>query len=91
MAAELYPLHKLLWALRHDADAPARFRADPHGTARSYGVPVEQVDALVQGRLRELYDLGPNPYLLYFGAMESGTARDAYYAALRGAPPAGGA
>lgn len=83
MAADLYPLHKLLWALRNDPEVPTRFRADPHGVSRGYGVPEDQLDALTSGRLRPLYDLGPNPYLLYFGALQSGMGRDEYYAALR--------
>lgn len=83
MTRELYPLHKLLFDLRHNSGSAADLLADPEDTARRYGLPVDQVDAIAKRQFGALYRLGLNPYLLYFGALEAGASRDEYYEDVR--------
>ncbi|MGH9028914.1 MAG: aromatic ring-opening dioxygenase subunit LigA [Acidimicrobiales bacterium] len=77
-------LQQLLWDLRKDKAVAERFRQDPDETLDSYGIEGEERAAMRAFDIKELYELGVNPYLLYFCALEIGVDRADYYARIRG-------
>jgi hypothetical protein len=84
--ANRFELHRLLWDLRRDPAVAMAWEEAPAGVLRRYDLDAEEVDAVVRRDFPALLDLGVSPMLLYFGALEMGVSRDAYYEAL-GRPP----
>lgn len=77
-------LPQLLWDLRKDKTLAARFREDPDAALDAYELEVDERAAMRVFDIRTLYELGVNPYLLYFCALEIGVDRAEYYARIRG-------
>ena len=82
--AEPFELEQLLWDLRHSSEVVGAVQRDPLGTMRDYGLSDEEIDALSSRDFARLLSLGVAPMLLYFGALELGVSRDAYYTAVAG-------
>lgn len=76
---ECYQVEKILWDLRHDESVISRLASNPSETLKSYGLTQEEQDAMLRQDFRKLIELGVNPILLYFGALEMGIARNEYY------------
>lgn len=87
--AEPYELQLLLWDIRHDPELARRAAQDPAAVAARYDLEPAQREAFVARDFPRLLELGASPLLVYFAALDLGTSRDAYLAALRA--PAGGA
>lgn len=80
--SECYQVEKVLWDLRHDSAMVSRLADDAVETLRSYGLTQEEQDAMIGQDFQRLIQLGVNPILLYFGALEMGVPRSEYYAKL---------
>ena len=80
----MYQLQKLLWDVRKDLALAERFRGDPGAVLDEYRIAGTQRRAMLDLDFKTLYDLGANPYLLYFCALQIGVDRAEYYARLRG-------
>lgn len=84
-ALDLAGVHELLGAIRTNNDVADRFRDDPAASCRAYELPAAVALALRALDFRALLDMGVNPLLLFFAALELGVARDEYYRKVRGA------
>lgn len=79
----MYNLHKLLWDIRRDATLAERFRNDPLPILEEYGVDGESRNAMLTLDFKKLHEIGANPYLIYFCAIQLKVDRAAYYAQIR--------
>lgn len=80
----MYELHKLLWDIRKDPALAERFLAAPKPILDEYGVDTEAGEALANFDFKKLHEIGANPYLIYFCALQLKYDRAAYYAQIRG-------
>lgn len=79
----MYSLHKLLWDIRKDPELAERFRADPIAVLDEYGLEGDAREAMIQLDFKRLHEIGANPYLIYFCAIQLKVDREAYYAQIR--------
>jgi hypothetical protein len=80
----MYELHKLLWDIRKDPKLAERFLEEPEPILEAYGVSGEAAEALTNFDFKKLHEIGANPYLIYFCAIQLQYDRAAYYAQIRG-------
>lgn len=80
----MYNLHKLLWEIRKDPTLAKRFLSDPAPVLDEYGVDGEARTAMQNLDFKKLHEIGANPYLIYFCAIQLEVDRDTYYAQIRG-------
>lgn len=80
----MYTMHKLLWDIRNVPEVNERFLADPDDVLDDYGVEGEDRRALRELDFKTLHELGYNPYLIYFCAIQLRVDRADYYAQIRG-------
>lgn len=80
----MFELHKLLWDIRKDAELAERFLAEPSSILDEYGVSGEAGEALASFDFKKLHEIGANPYLIYFCAIQLQFDRAEYYAQIRG-------
>jgi hypothetical protein len=79
----VFELQSFLWAVRKHPELSALFAQDPGAALDSYRVEGPARAALVRLDFKALYEMGANPYLLYFCALQLGVPRETYYADLR--------
>lgn len=79
-----YEMQRFLWDVRHDTSIRARARQDPTAVLAEYQLEPEELAALATLDCSALLQMGANPMLVYFGAMELGVERDRYYALVGG-------
>lgn len=79
----MYNLHQLLWDIRRDPEVTRRFRKNPYPTLDEYGVTGEAREAMLELDFRKLHEIGANPYLIYFCAIQLQVDRADYYAQIR--------
>ncbi|WP_165384175.1 hypothetical protein [Leucobacter triazinivorans] len=79
----MYSLHQLLWDIRKDPALAARFRTNPYPILDEYGVEGEARYAMLELDFKKLHEIGANPYLIYFCAIQLKVDRAAYYAQIR--------
>ncbi|MGO1834429.1 MAG: hypothetical protein ACTH0C_07160 [Actinomycetaceae bacterium] len=80
----MYNMHKLLWDIRNVPAVNERFQAAPDEVLDEYGVTGEDRRALKELDFKALHELGYNPYLIYFCAIQLQVDRADYYAQIRG-------
>lgn len=80
----MFELQKLLWDIRKDPALAASFQSQPDQVLDDYGIEGVERDAMRTLDFKTLYELGANPYLLYFCALQIGVDRAEYYARIRG-------
>jgi Aromatic-ring-opening dioxygenase LigAB, LigA subunit len=80
----LFELQQMLWDIRKDIALAARFQSEPDAVLDSYGINGIEHEAMRTLDFKSLYELGVNPYLLYFCALQIGVDRAEYYARIRG-------
>lgn len=80
----MYELHRLLWGIRKDPALAERFLAEPGPILEEYAISEEAGKALVNFDFKKLHEIGANPYLIYFCALQLKYDRAAYYAQIRG-------
>lgn len=80
----MFDLQRLLWEVRKEPALAAKFQADPDALLDDYGVQGQEREAMRNLDFKTLYELGANPYLLYFCALQIGVDRAEYYARIRG-------
>lgn len=79
----MYNLHSLLWDIRKDPDLAQRFLADPYPVIDEYGLEGEAREAMLHLDFKKLHEIGANPYLIYFCAIQLRVDRERYYAEIR--------
>lgn len=79
----MYKLHKLLWDIRKNPDRARAFRKNPYSVLQAYGIEGETRDALVELDFKKLHEIGANPYLIYFCAIQLQVDRTEYYEQIR--------
>lgn len=84
-----YELQRFLWDVRHDVSIRVRARQDRVAVLAEYQLEPEESAALAALDCRTLLEMGANPMLVYFGAMELGVDRDQYYALVGGSTEKG--
>lgn len=77
-------MHKLLWDIRNVPEVNERFLAHPEDVLDDYAVEGEDRRALRELDFKALHELGYNPYLIYFCAIQLRVDRADYYAQIRG-------
>ena len=82
----VFKLQRLLWDVRRDVAVAQRYLADTDAVLDEYGISGPGRLAMRTFDFKGLFDLGVNPYLLYFCAIQLGVDRTEYYARLRGEP-----
>lgn len=80
----MYTMHKLLWDIRNVPEVNGRFLANPDEVLDDYEVEGEDRRALRELDFKALHELGYNPYLIYFCAIQLQVDRADYYAQIRG-------
>jgi hypothetical protein len=80
---DLAGLHELLSRLRREPALVERFGDDPEGVCAEHDLPPAVRCAMVDLDLARLLELGANPYLLFFAALELGIPRPEYYDRVR--------
>ncbi len=80
----LYSLHMLLWDIRKNPELAKSFLNDPEPVLDEYEVEGEARNTMQNLDFKRLHELGANPYLIYFCAIQLQVDRDAYYAQIRG-------
>lgn len=80
----MYTMHKLLWDIRNVPEVNERFLANPDDVLDDYGVEGVDRRALRELDFKTLHELGYNPYLIYFCAIQLRVDRADYYAQIRG-------
>lgn len=79
----MYAVHKLLWDVRRDPATARRFHDTPDEVLDEYSITGEERESMRTLDLKRLYDVGANPYLLYFCALQLGVPRQEYYDHIR--------
>ncbi|TQO20035.1 aromatic-ring opening dioxygenase LigAB LigA subunit [Rhodoglobus vestalii] len=79
----MYSLHKLLWEIRKDPELAKRFRADPSVVLNEYGLEGDAREAMLTLDFKKLHEIGANPYLIYFCALQLQVGRESYYEQIR--------
>jgi len=79
----MYNLHSLLWDIRKDGALAERFRTDPEPVLDQYGLEGDARRALAELDFKKLHEIGANPYLIYFCAIQLQVDRADYYAQIR--------
>lgn len=79
----MYHLHTLLWDIRKDPGLAARFLEEPHVVLDEYGVEGRARSAMAELDFKALHEVGANPYLIYFCAIQLQVDRDQYYRQIR--------
>lgn len=79
----MYNLHQLLWDIRKDSELAQSFRANPDPILDEYEVEGEARDAMLKLDFKKLHEIGANPYLIYFCAIQLKVDRADYYAQIR--------
>lgn len=79
----MYSLHKLLWDIRKDSDLALRFRSHPSEVLDEYEMDGEARTAMLELDFKKLHEIGANPYLIYFCAIQLQVDRADYYAQIR--------
>ncbi|MGC5626918.1 hypothetical protein ACPYO6_01550 [Georgenia sp. Z1344] len=80
----MYSMHKLLWDIRNVPAVNQRFLADADEVLDEYEVEGEPRRALKELDFKAMHELGYNPYLIYFCAIQLQVDRADYYAQIRG-------
>jgi hypothetical protein len=80
---EMYNLHQLLWNIRKDPELAQSFRKNPDPILDEYGVSGDARDAMLELNFKKLHEIGANPYLIYFCAIQLQVDRADYYAQIR--------
>lgn len=80
----MYTLHKLLWDIRKDPELAVRFGESPDQVLDEYGLDGGARDAMRDLDFKKLHEIGANPYLIYFCAIQLKVDRADYYAQIRG-------
>ena len=80
----MYSLHALLWDIRKHPELAQRFRDDSAAVLDEYGLEGEARSAMLALDFRKLHEIGANPYLIYFCAIQLQVDRADYYAQIRG-------
>lgn len=81
---DVFELQRLLWEVRRDAGLAQRYLHDADEVLDEYGIQEPERTAMRAFDVKTLFELGVNPYLLYFCAIQLGVERADYYAQLRG-------
>ncbi|WP_206476742.1 hypothetical protein [Microbacterium sp. KRD172] len=79
----MYRLHTLLWDIRKDPALAQRFRASASEVLDEYEMEGEARVAMLELDFKKLHELGANPYLIYFCAIQLQVDRADYYAQIR--------
>lgn len=79
----MYQLHRLLWDIRKDPDLAKKFRENPSPVLDEYAITGEARDAMLELDFNKLHEIGANPYLIYFCAIQLKVERADYYAQIR--------
>lgn len=80
----MYNLHKLLWDIRKDPELAKSYLAGPEPVLDEYGVEGDAREAMRALDFKRLHEIGANPYLIYFCAIQLQVDRAQYYAQIRG-------
>lgn len=80
----MYELHMLLWNMRKDPALASRFLADPQPVLDEYDLEADAREAMANLDFKKLHEVGANPYLIYFCAIQLEVDRAQYYAQIRG-------
>jgi hypothetical protein len=80
----VFELQRLLWEVRRNAALARRYLTDADEVLDEYGIGEPARTAMRTLDFKALFELGVNPYLLYFCAIQLGVDRADYYAQLRG-------
>jgi hypothetical protein len=80
----MYELHQILWDIRRDPQLAEKFLDDPIPILDHYKITGEAREALINFDFAKLHEIGANPYLIYFCAIQLKFDRAAYYAQIRG-------
>jgi len=83
-----FAVEQLLFDARRDPGIARALRERPRELALARGVDPATADALADGALGRLLELGVNPLLLYLSMLETGMSREEYYGRLGGGPSA---
>jgi hypothetical protein len=79
----VYGLQRLLWEVRKYPALAAQLKNAPEELFEAYGVAEPYRSPLLARDFSRLLEMGTNPYLLYFYALQIGVDRADYYAATR--------
>ncbi|WP_141629978.1 hypothetical protein [Salinibacterium sp. PAMC 21357] len=79
----MYSLHKLLWEIRKDPDLAKRFRSTPSLVLDEYSLEGDAREAMLTLDFKKLHEIGANPYLIYFCALQLQVSRESYYEQIR--------
>lgn len=79
----MYNLHQLLWTIRKEPDLAKRFLADPAPVLDEYELEGEAREAMQNLDFKKLHEVGANPYLIYFCAIQLEVDRAEYYKQIR--------
>lgn len=80
----MYSLHRLLWEIRKDPALAKEFLATPDSVLDRYELEGDARKAMRALDFKWLHEIGANPYLIYFCAIQLEVDRDQYYAQIRG-------
>jgi hypothetical protein len=79
----MYGLHKLLWDIRKDSELAKRFRSQTSEVLNEYGLEGDSRQAMLTLDFKKLHEIGANPYLIYFCALQLQVGRESYYEQIR--------
>jgi len=79
----VYNLHKLLWDIRKNPEIAKRFLDNPYPVLDLYGLEGDAREAMRTLDFKKLHEIGANPYLIYFCAIQLQVDRASYYAQIR--------
>lgn len=85
---QCFAVEQLLFEARRDPATARALREQPRELALARGVDPVIADALAEGELGRLLEVGVNPLLLYLSMLEMGMSREEYYDRLGGGPSA---
>ena len=78
----LYQVNKLLRDMNCSMELANRCQSDPEAVLQQYELTAEEQEAIKGWRVRKLYDMGANPFLLLVSSMAAGKDMRAYVAAM---------
>jgi hypothetical protein len=79
----VYQLNKLMRDLSRSREISQRCRSELDAVLKDYDLSEDEKGAVTGWRVRKLYDLGVNPFLLLMSSMAMGKNIREYVAALR--------
>jgi Aromatic-ring-opening dioxygenase LigAB, LigA subunit len=78
----LYQVNKLLRDMNCSLELAQRCQSDAEAVLQQYELTAEEQEAIKGWRVRKLYDMGANPFLLLVSSMAAGKDMRAYVAAM---------